>query len=178
MTILLIRYCIKKFPDVTNRLRNRQDISSTDFLMERNCIFQVLTMKEQVLPVHIRKAKIYNFMIPFVDVVYDGDDYEFEISLELKDPCCFGFKVVFHNGSFLLLQNIESIDIPFLLFVESRNMIEDYIHVSEFVILTNRTAADKITVIYHSYLISDFSVYAHLWINRHIKHIKTVAAGI
>ena len=23
-------------------------------------------------------------MIPFVDVVYDGDDYEFEISLELK----------------------------------------------------------------------------------------------
>ena len=31
--------------DVTNRLRNRQDISSTDFLMERNCIFQVLTMK-------------------------------------------------------------------------------------------------------------------------------------
>ena len=45
MTIHLIRYCIKKFPDVTNRLRNRQDISSTDFLMERNCIFQVLTMK-------------------------------------------------------------------------------------------------------------------------------------
>ena len=39
MTIHLIRYCIKKFPDVTNRLRNRQDISSTDFLMERNCIF-------------------------------------------------------------------------------------------------------------------------------------------
>ena len=35
----------QKFPDVTNRLRNRQDISSTDFLMERNCIFQVLTMK-------------------------------------------------------------------------------------------------------------------------------------
>ena len=31
--------------DVTNRLRNRQDILSTDFLMERNCIFQVLTMK-------------------------------------------------------------------------------------------------------------------------------------
>lgn len=57
-------------------------------------------------------------MIPFVDVVYDGDDYEFEISLEPKDPCCFGFKVVYHNGSFLLLQNIESIDIPFLLFVE------------------------------------------------------------
>lgn len=57
-------------------------------------------------------------MIPFVDVVYDGDDYEFEISIELKDPCCFGFKVVYHNGSFLLLQNIESIDIPFLLFVE------------------------------------------------------------
>ena len=112
MTIHLIRYCIKKFPDVTDRLRNRQDISSTDFLMERNCIFQVLTMKEQVLPAHIRKAKIYNFMIPFVDVVYDGDDYEFEISLELKDPCCFGFKVVYHNGSFLLLQNIESIDIP------------------------------------------------------------------
>ena len=52
-------------------------------------------------------------MIQFVDVVYDGDDYEFEISLELKDPCCFGFKVVYHNGSFLLLQNIESIDIPF-----------------------------------------------------------------
>ena len=50
-------------------------------------------------------------MIPFVDVVYDGDDYEFEISLEPKDPCCFGFKVVYHNGSFLLLQNIESIDI-------------------------------------------------------------------
>ena len=50
--------CIKKFPDVTNRLRNRQDISSTDFLMERNCIFQVLTMKEQVLPAHIRKAKM------------------------------------------------------------------------------------------------------------------------
>ena len=47
-------------------------------------------------------------MIPFVDVVYDGDDYEFEISLEPKDPCCFGFKVVYHNGSFLLLQ-----DIPF-----------------------------------------------------------------
>lgn len=45
--------------DVTNRLRNRQDISSTDFLMERNCIFQVLTMKEQVLPAHIRKAKMY-----------------------------------------------------------------------------------------------------------------------
>ena len=44
--------------DVTNRLRNRQDISSTDFLMERNCIFQVLTMKEQVLPAHIRKAKM------------------------------------------------------------------------------------------------------------------------
>ena len=58
MTIHLIRYCIKKFPDVTNRLRNRQDISSTDFLMERNCIFQVLTMKEQVLPAHIRKAKM------------------------------------------------------------------------------------------------------------------------
>ena len=117
-------------------------------------------------------------MIQFVDVVYDGDDYEFEISLEPKDPCCFGFKVVYHNGSFLLLQNIESIDIPFLLFVASRDMIEDYIHVSEFVILTNRTAADKITAIYHSYLISDFSVYAHLWINKHIKHIKTVAAGI
>ena len=50
-------------------------------------------------------------MIPFVDVDYDGDDYEFEISLEPKDPCCFGFKVVYHNGSFLLLQNIESIDI-------------------------------------------------------------------
>jgi len=31
---------------------------STDFLMERNCIFQVLTMKEQVLPAHIRKAKM------------------------------------------------------------------------------------------------------------------------
>lgn len=118
--------------------------------MERNCIFQVLTMKEQVLPAHIRKAKIYNFMIPFVDVVYDGDDYEFEISLEPKDTCCFGFKVVYHNGSFLLLQNIESIDISFLLFVESRDKIEDYIHVSEFVILTNRTAADKITAIYHS----------------------------
>ena len=44
--------------DVTNRLRNRQDISSTDFLMERNSIFQVLTMKEQVLPAHIRKAKM------------------------------------------------------------------------------------------------------------------------
>ena len=44
--------------DVTNRLRNRQDISSTGFLMERNCIFQVLTMKEQVLPAHIRKAKM------------------------------------------------------------------------------------------------------------------------
>lgn len=57
-------------------------------------------------------------MIPFVDVVYDGDDYEFEISLEPKDTCCFGFKVVYHNGSFLLLQNIESIDIPFLLFIE------------------------------------------------------------
>lgn len=42
MTIHLIRYCIKKFPDVTNRLRNRQDISS----------------KEQVLPAHIRKAKM------------------------------------------------------------------------------------------------------------------------
>ena len=66
----------------------------------------------------------------------------------------------------------------FLLFVESRDKIEDYIHVSEFVILTNRTAADKITAIYHSYLISNFSVYAHLWINKHIKHIKTVAAGI
>ena len=39
MTIHLIRYCIKKFPDVTNRWRNRQDISSTDFLMERNCSF-------------------------------------------------------------------------------------------------------------------------------------------
>lgn len=26
--------------------------------------------------------RVYNFMIPFVDVVYDGDDYEFEISLE------------------------------------------------------------------------------------------------
>ena len=38
----------------------------------------------------------------------------------------------------------------FLLFVESRDKIEDYIHVSEFVILTNRTAADKITAIYHS----------------------------
>ena len=48
----------QKVPDVTNRLRNRQDISSTDFLMERNCIFQVLTMKEQVLPAHIRKAKM------------------------------------------------------------------------------------------------------------------------
>ena len=58
MTIHLIRYCIKKFPDVTNRLRNRQDISSTDFLMERNCIFQVLTTKEQVLPAHIRKTKM------------------------------------------------------------------------------------------------------------------------
>ena len=58
MTIHLIRYCIKKFPDVTNRLRNRQDISSTDFLMGRNCIFQVLTMKEQILPAHIRKAKM------------------------------------------------------------------------------------------------------------------------
>ena len=58
MDLHLIRYCINKFPDVTNRLRNRQDISSTDFLMERNCIFQVLTMKEQVLPAHIRKAKM------------------------------------------------------------------------------------------------------------------------
>ena len=47
-------------------------------------------------------------MIPFVDVVYDGDDYEFEISLEPKDPCCFGFKVVYHNGSFLLLEYIEN----------------------------------------------------------------------
>ena len=89
-------------------------------------------------------------MILFVDVVYDGDDYEFEISLEPKAPCCFGFKVVYHNGSFLLLQNIESIDIPFLLFVASRDKIEDYIHVSEFVILTNKTTADKITAIYHS----------------------------
>ena len=44
--------------DVTNRLRNRQDISSTDFLMERNCIFQVLTMKEQVLPTHKQKKKM------------------------------------------------------------------------------------------------------------------------
>lgn len=42
MTIHLIRYCIKKFPDITNRLRNRQDISS----------------KEQVLPAHIREAKM------------------------------------------------------------------------------------------------------------------------
>ena len=64
-------------------------------------------------------------MIPFVDVVYDGDDYEFEISLEPKDPCCFGFKVVYHNGSFLLLQNIESIDIPFFLNITimSRNLL-------------------------------------------------------
>ena len=42
MTIHLIRYCIKKFPDIKNRLRNRQDISS----------------KEQVLPAHIREAKM------------------------------------------------------------------------------------------------------------------------
>ena len=53
-----------------------------------------------------------------MDVVYDGDDYEFEISLEPKDPCCFGFKVVYHNGSFLLLQNIESIDISCVLGME------------------------------------------------------------
>ena len=60
-------------------------------------------------------------MIPFVDVVYDGDDYEFEISLEPKDPCCFGFKVVYHNGSFLLLQNIESIDISWNILKTMKN---------------------------------------------------------
>ena len=94
MTIHLIRYCIKKFPDVTNRLRNRQDISSTDFLMERNCIFQVLTMKEQVLPAHIRKAKMD----------------------------------LYHNGSFLLLQNIESIDIscvPGMEYIENDEELYD-----------------------------------------------------
>ena len=53
-----------------------------------------------------------------MDVVYDGDDYEFEISLEPKDPCCFGFKVVYHNSSFLLLQIIESIDISCVLGME------------------------------------------------------------
>ena len=61
-------------------------------------------------------------MIPFVDVVYDGDDHEFEFSLEPKDPCCFGFKVVYHNGSFLLLQNIESVDISC---VQGMEYIED-----------------------------------------------------
>ena len=67
-------------------------------------------------------------MIPFVDVVYDGDDYEFEISLEPKDPCCFGFKVVYHNGSFLLLQNIESIDIscvPGMEYIENDEELYD-----------------------------------------------------
>ena len=69
-------------------------------------------------------------MIPFVDVVYDGDDYEFEISLEPKDPCCFGFKVVYHNGSFLLLQNIESIDIscvPGMEYIENDEELYDSI---------------------------------------------------
>ena len=66
--------------------------------------------------------RVYNFMIPFVDVVYDGDDHEFEFSLEPKDPCCFGFKVVYHNGSFLLLQNIESVDISC---VQGMEYIED-----------------------------------------------------
>ena len=72
--------------------------------------------------------RVYNFMIPFVDVVYDGDDYEFEISLEPKDPCCFGFKVVYHNGSFLLLQNIESIDIscvPGMEYIENDEELYD-----------------------------------------------------
>ena len=67
-------------------------------------------------------------MIPFVDVIYDGDDYEFEISLEPKDPCCFGFKVVYHNGSFLLLQNIESIDIscvPGMEYIENDEELYD-----------------------------------------------------
>ncbi len=67
-------------------------------------------------------------MIPFVDVVYDVDDYEFEISLEPKDPCCFGFKVVYHNGSFLLLQNIESIDIscvPGMEYIENDEELYD-----------------------------------------------------
>ena len=67
-------------------------------------------------------------MIPFVDVVYDGDDYEFEISLEPKDPCCFGFKVVYHNGSSLLLQNIESIDIscvPGMEYIENDEELYD-----------------------------------------------------
>lgn len=67
-------------------------------------------------------------MIPFVDVVYDGDDYEFEIFLEPKDPCCFGFKVVYHNGSFLLLQNIESIDIscvPGMEYIENDEELYD-----------------------------------------------------
>lgn len=53
-----------------------------------------------------------------MDVVYDGDDYEFEISLEPKDLWCFGFKVVYHNSSFLLLQNTESIDISCVLGME------------------------------------------------------------
>lgn len=72
--------------------------------------------------------RVYNFMIPFVDVVYDGDDYEFKISLEPKDPCCFGFKVVYHNGSFLLLQNIESIDIscvPGMEYIENDEELYD-----------------------------------------------------
>ena len=67
-------------------------------------------------------------MIPFVDVVDDGDDYEFEFSLEPKDPCCFGFKVVSHNGSFLLLQNIESIDIscvPGMEYIENDEELYD-----------------------------------------------------
>ena len=117
MTIHLIRYCIKSFG------RYRQFAKSSRYLIYRfsygkKLYFSSADDEGTGITCTYTKGKNIQFYDPVVDVVYDGDDYKFEISLEPKDPCCFGFKVVYHNGSFLLLQNIESIDIPFLLFVE------------------------------------------------------------
>ena len=70
MTIHLIRYCIKKFPDVTNRLRNRQHISSTDFLMKKlNRVFShpllfhiyhIINRLYTLQPAFITLSKIFN----------------------------------------------------------------------------------------------------------------------
>lgn len=55
MTIHLIRYCIKKFPDVTNRLRNRQHISSTEFH-----IYHIINRLYTLQPAFITLSKIFN----------------------------------------------------------------------------------------------------------------------
>ena len=63
-----------------------------------------------------------------MDVVYDGDDYEFEISLEPRIRAALDLKLVYHNGSFLLLQNIESIDIscvPGMEYIENDEELYD-----------------------------------------------------